>query len=51
MHTAHFTDSRGSPYMDPTPPTEPLLGRDPPGRNMGPGTEIPLEGTWNQIVR
>ena len=29
----------------------PFLDRDSPGRNMGPGTETPLEGTWDQAVR
>ena len=38
------------------PPDRDTLDRDtpdqrPPGRNMGPRTETPLEGTWDQAAR
>ena len=38
MYTARFSDSGRSPY------------RDPPGRNMGSGTETSLEGAMDQAA-
>ena len=47
MHTARFFDSgRGGGL-----PTETLWTETPSGRNMGPGTETPLKGTWDQSAR
>ena len=52
MHTARFSDSGGGGVsLQRTPGQRPSLDRDPPGRNMGPGTETSLEGAMDQAAR
>ena len=41
---------RQTPLEADPPEADHPVGR-PPGRNMGPGIESPLEGTWNQAAR
>ena len=53
MRTTRFSDSYRDPLPGKKPPfpwTETPLDRDLPGRNMGPGTETALEGTWDQTA-